>query len=98
MLWNFKQLISINCVFWHILRYSSKIRPGPYVFLCFIFMRMPLGLIVESYKNIQKLLDVEKKIFSLVFLLKIVKLHFCDYLRNKARSPTLNFAFCNLHE
>ena len=93
--------MSINCVFWHILRYSSKIWPGPYVFLCFIFMHMPLGLIVENYKKIQKLLDVEKKhkmTFSLVFLLKIVKLHFCDYLRNKARSPTLNFAFCNLHE
>ena len=39
-----------------------------------------------------------KMTFSLVFLLKIVKLHFCDYLRNKAHSPTLNFAFCNLHE
>ena len=54
--------MSINCVFWHILRYSSKIRPGPYVFLCFIFMHMPLGLIVESYKKIRKLLVVEKDI------------------------------------
>ena len=36
--------------------------------------------------------------FSLVFLLKIKKLHFSDYLRNKARSPTLSFAFCNLYE
>ena len=31
-------------------------------FLCFIFMHMPLGLIVESYKKIQKLLVVEKDI------------------------------------
>ena len=36
--------------------------------------------------------------FSLVFLLKIGKLHFSDYLRNQAHSPTLNFAFCNLYE
>ena len=93
--------MSIKCVFWHILRYSSKIRPGPYVFLCFIFMHMLLGLIVESYKKIQKLLVVEKlhkMTFSLVFLLKMVKLHFCDCLRKKACSPTLNFTFCNLHE
>ena len=39
-----------------------------------------------------------KMIFSFVFLLKIGKLHFSDYLRNKAHSPTFNFAFCNLHE
>ena len=39
-----------------------------------------------------------KMTFSLVFLLKIGKLHFSDYLRNKAHSPTLNFAFCNLYE
>ena len=37
-------------------------------------------------------------IFSFIFLLKIGKLHFSDYLRNKAHSPTFNFAFCNLHE
>ena len=35
-----------------------------------------------------------KMTFSLVFLLKIGKLHFYDYLRNKAHSPTLNFAIC----
>ena len=36
--------------------------------------------------------------FSLVFLLKKGKLRLFDYLRNKAHSSTLNFAFCNLHE
>ena len=36
--------------------------------------------------------------FSLVFLLKMGKLHFSDCLRNKARSPTLSFAFCNLYD
>ena len=37
-------------------------------------------------------------IFSLVFLLKMYFVHFCDYLRNKGGYPTLYFAFCNLHE
>ena len=41
----------INCVFLHILRYNSESRPGPYVSLYFIFMHVPLGLIVESYKK-----------------------------------------------
>ena len=31
--------------------------------------------------------------FSLLFLFKIRKLHFSDYLRNKARSPTLSLLF-----
>ena len=91
----------INCVFLHILRYSSENRPSPYyVSLYFIFMHLPLELIVESYKKSEnfKLWKRYKMIFSLVFLLKIGKLHFYDYLRNKAPSPTFNFAFCNLHE
>ena len=36
--------------------------------------------------------------FSSVFLLKIGKLLFSHYLRNKAYSPTLNFDFWNLYE
>ena len=40
-----------------------------------------------SHKNRHKMT------FSLVFQLKIRKLHLSHYLRNKARSPTLSFAF-----
>ena len=49
LVWNFKHLMSINCVFLHILRYSSKSRSGPYVSWYFIFMH---GLIVESLKKV----------------------------------------------
>ena len=44
----FKHLLSINCVFWHILRHSSESRLGPYVSLYFKFIHTPWRLIVES--------------------------------------------------
>ena len=40
--------MSVNGVFWHILRHRSKSGPGPCVSLYFIFMHIPLGLFVES--------------------------------------------------
>ena len=67
----------------------------------FYFHTHTIRIICGKLKKYSKTFSCEKRhkmTFSLVFLLKIGKLHFSDYLRNKAHSPTLNFAFCNVYE
>ena len=69
-------------------------------FSLFYFYTHTIRIICGKLKKYSKTFSCEKRhkmTFSLVFLLKIGKLHFSDYLRNKAHSPTLNFAFCQLN-
>ena len=71
------------------------------MFLCIYFHAYTIRINCGKLQNILKTFGCAKRhkmTFSLVFLLKIGKLHFSDYLRNKAHSPTLNFAFCNLFD
>ena len=67
----------------------------------FYFHAYTIRIDCGKLQKILKTFSYEKRnemIFSLAFLLKIGKLYFSDYLRNKACSPTFNFAFCNLHK
>ena len=97
---NFKYLVSKIVYFDTFSDIAQKVGPVP-MFLCILFSCIYHKDRLWKVKKNLNTFSCEKRhklTFSLVFLLKIGKLHFSDYLRNKACPPYFKFYFCNLYE